>query len=101
MVNDVDELTVASIIDPSVIKKSETMYLDADITHGPKYGDTVVLERTCGHPQVFSSFSGPEGVDREKWKGHLKPPAQLHPAEVQMEVDKGKFENIFIDLMSH
>jgi inosine-uridine nucleoside N-ribohydrolase len=33
-----DELTVASILDPSVIKTSETMYLDVDITHGPKYG---------------------------------------------------------------
>ncbi len=31
-----DELTVASILDPSVIKKSETMYLDVDIDHGPK-----------------------------------------------------------------
>src|SRR5215467_8213813 len=37
-----DELTVASLLDPSVIRKSETMYLDVDIAHGPKYGYTVV-----------------------------------------------------------
>jgi inosine-uridine nucleoside N-ribohydrolase len=96
-----DELTVASIIDPSVIKKSETMYLDVDITHGPKYGDTVVWKEPAGIPRFFLPYSGPEAVDREKWKGHLKPPAQLHPAKVQMEVDKGRFENIFVDLMSH
>jgi len=40
-------------------------------------------------------------VNREKWIGHLRPPAQLHPASVQMEVDAVKFERIFIDLMSH
>jgi hypothetical protein len=40
-------------------------------------------------------------VDKEKWKGHLIPPAHLHPASVQMEVDVEKFEKIFVYLMSH
>ena len=31
----------------------------------------------------------------------LTPPAQLPPATVQLEVDKTKFEKIFVDLMSH
>jgi inosine-uridine nucleoside N-ribohydrolase len=96
-----DELTVASIIDPSVIKKSETMYLDVDITHGPKYGDTVVWKVPTDIPRFFLPYSGPEGVEREKWKGHMVPPSHLHPAKVQVEVDAAKFDNIFVDLMSH
>jgi purine nucleosidase len=96
-----DELTVASIIDPSVITKSETMYLDVDITHGPKYGHTVVWKPLAEVPTFFLPHSGPGPVDFEKWKGHLTPPTQLHPASVQMKVDVQKFEKIFVDLMSH
>jgi inosine-uridine nucleoside N-ribohydrolase len=96
-----DELTVASIIDPLIIKKSETMYLDVDISHGPKYGHTVIWKPPVDFPAFFLPYSGPDGVDREKWKGHLVPPAHLHAASVQMEVDVPKFENIFVDLMSH
>src|SRR5258705_3218727 len=96
-----DELTVASILDPSVIKQSETMYLDVGITHGPKYGHTVVWKRASDVPEFFLAYSGPRPVDREKWLGHLNPPAHLHPASVQMDVDVAKFEKIFVDLMSH
>ncbi len=96
-----DELTVASIIDPTVIKKSEELYLDVDIGHGPKYGHTVVWKRSNDVPEFFLAYSGPRPVDREKWLGHLRPPAHLHPASVQMEADVVKFERIFIDLISH
>src|SRR5579872_3406 len=96
-----DELTVVSIIDPSVITKSETMYLDADITHGPKYGHTVIWKPLAAVPTFFLPYSGPDAVDFEKWKDHLTPPAQLHPASVQLTVDRKKFESMFVDLMSH
>jgi purine nucleosidase len=96
-----DELMVASIIDPSVIKKSETMYLDVDIDHGPKYGHTVVWKKPEDIPHFFLAYSGPQSPDRAKWLGHLTPPSQLHPASVQMEVDVKKFEDMFVDLMSH
>ncbi|HEY1264363.1 MAG TPA: nucleoside hydrolase [Terriglobales bacterium] len=95
-----DEVTVASILDPSVIKKSETMYLDVDITHGPKYGHTVIWKQPADVPTFMLAYSGPRPVDIEKWKGHLTPPAHLHPASVQMEVDAEKVEKIFVDLMS-
>ena len=95
-----DELMVASIIDPSVIRKSEIMYLDVDINHGPKYGHTVVWKKPEDVPQFFLAYSSPEGPDRSKWLGHLAPPPQLHPASVQMEVDVKKFEDIFVKLMS-
>ena len=94
-----DELTVASILDPSVIKKSETMYLDVDIDHGPKYGHTVIWKKADDVPQFFLAYSGPGRPDREKWLSHLAPPVQLHPASVQMEVDVRKFEDIFVQVM--
>jgi len=94
-----DELTVASILDPSVIKKSEAMYLDVDIDHGPKYGHTVIWKKPDDVPQFFLPYSGPDAPDREKWLSHLTPPPQLHPASVQMEVDVKKFEDIFVRVM--
>jgi inosine-uridine nucleoside N-ribohydrolase len=94
-----DELTVASILDPSVIRKSEIMYLDVDIDHGPKYGHTVVWKKMDDVPEFFLAYSGPDGPDREKWLSHLVPPRQLHPASVQMEVDVKKFEDIFVGVM--
>lgn len=95
-----DELMVASIVDPSVIKKSETMYLDVDIEHGPKHGHTVVWKKTEDVPEFFLAYSSPQGPDRSKWLGHLAPPPQLQPATVQMDVDVKKFEDMFVELMS-
>jgi inosine-uridine nucleoside N-ribohydrolase len=95
-----DELTVTSLIDPTVIKRSETMYLDVDITHGPNYGHTVIWKPEQ-LPTFFLPYSGPAGSDPAKWANHLQPPPQLHPASVQMEVDVPKFEKIFVDLLSH
>lgn len=96
-----DELTVASLIDPSVITETETMWLDVDITHGPKYGHTVVWSRPSSEPSFFLPFSGPEPMDLDKWKPLSEPPSHLHPSTVQMEVDIERFEEIFVELMSH
>jgi inosine-uridine nucleoside N-ribohydrolase len=95
-----DEVLAAAIVDPAVIKKSETLYLDVDITHGPKYGHTVVWTPPAGVPSFFEAYSGPDPPDPEKWKGHLAPPAHLRPATVHMEVDIPRFEQVFVDLMS-
>jgi len=96
-----DELLVASLLDPTVIKKSETMYLDVNTQHGPKYGHTVVWKKPDGMPTFFLPYSGPRPPDREKWLSHLSVPEQLHPASVEMEVDVAKFEKIFVDVLSH
>ncbi|HTV59487.1 MAG TPA: nucleoside hydrolase [Verrucomicrobiae bacterium] len=96
-----DELLVSSLIDSSVITRSKTMYLDVDIDHGPKYGDTVVWSKPAGVPTFFLPYSGPNGPDDSKWQGHLLPPEQLHPATVQLDVDVKKFDDIFVNLMSH
>jgi len=96
-----DELLVASLVDPSVIKRSATLYLDCDFEHGPKYGHTVVWTPPDDIPTFFLPYSGPAPLDREKWLSHLTPPAHLHRATVQMTVDVEKFQKVFVDLMSH
>ncbi|HUL32776.1 MAG TPA: nucleoside hydrolase [Candidatus Eisenbacteria bacterium] len=95
-----DEVLAASMLDPSVIKKSEPMYLDVDIQHGPKYGYTMVWKQPKGMPEFFLPYSGPNPPDRGKWKEHLQPPSQLTEATVQLEVDVPKFEREFVALMS-
>jgi inosine-uridine nucleoside N-ribohydrolase len=95
-----DELAVAALIDPSIITESRTMWLDVDISQGPKYGDTLVWERPEGPPSFFLPHSGPEAVDRDKWAGHWEPPEHLQPATVQMAVDIERFEDLFVDLMT-
>lgn len=95
-----DEVLVAALLQPSVIKRSETMYLDVDITRGPKYGHTVVWQQPEGTPTFFMPYSGPDGVDAAKWQGHLRPPSHLRPATVHMEVDVPRFEDTFVELMS-
>jgi inosine-uridine nucleoside N-ribohydrolase len=94
-----DEICVASLLDPSVITKWEELYMDVVIDHGPKYGHSLVWRR----PPVLSFFypySGPEPLDPAKWRDHLVPPYNRHPAKVQREVDKEKFQSIFINLLS-
>jgi len=95
-----DEVLVAALVDPSVIKKSETMYLDVDVTRGPKYGHTVIWKKQEGPLTFFLPYSGPAGVDPAKWREHLETPTHLHPATVHIDVDVPKFEDIFVELMS-
>lgn len=95
-----DELAVAALIDPSVITETETMWLDVDITHGPKYGHTVVWSRPEGELSFFLPYSGPGPIDRSKWAELLEPPDHLVPATVQMEADIERFESLFVELMS-
>ncbi len=95
-----DELLVASLIDPTVIKKSEMMYLDVDIDHGPAYGHTVLWKKPEEMPTFFLPYSGPRPVDREKWMGRLTPPAGVYPASAQTEVDVEKFMKFFVMSMS-
>jgi purine nucleosidase len=95
-----DELLVASLIDPTVIEKSETMYLDVDTDHGSKYGDTLIWKTPEHLPAFFLPYSAPGPVDREKWMRRLTPPAGLHPASVQTAVDVEKFMRFFVMSMS-
>ncbi len=94
-----DEVSVASLIEPEVITKWETLYVDVEIDHGPGYGRSLIWKP----PQdlgFFLPYSGPEPIDADAWASHLEPPFNRHPARVQVEVDTERFDELFIELMS-
>lgn len=95
-----DELAVAALIDPSIITETRTLWLDVDVTHGPKYGHTVVWERPDGTPSFFLPNSGPGGIDPKAWATIVEPPAHLRAATVQMKADRERFEDLFVELMT-
>jgi inosine-uridine nucleoside N-ribohydrolase len=65
-----DELAACAWLDPSIITKERRLYLDVDISHGPRYGDTLTSET---------------GVQR---------------VHAQLDLDLAKFTKMFVDLMS-
>jgi inosine-uridine nucleoside N-ribohydrolase len=95
-----DEVTVASLLDPSVISKWEDLYLDVIIDHGPSYGHSLVWRQPPGVPSFFLPYSGPDPLDEAKWRGHLSPPYNRRPARVQMDVDRERFNSLFVELLS-
>lgn len=71
-----DELAAAAWLDPSVITKQETRYLSVDIGHGASYGNTL------------------------SWTEQDKPKSAGVPVAVQVELDKEKFYEMFVKLLS-
>lgn len=71
-----DELAAAAWLDPSVITKQETRYLSVDIGHGASYGNTL------------------------SWTERDKPKSAGVPVAVQVELDKEKFYEMFVKLLS-
>jgi purine nucleosidase len=71
-----DELAAAAWLDPSVITKQETRYLSVDISQGPGYGNTV------------------------SWTDSDKPKTAGPPVTIHVALDKEKFYEMFVRLMS-
>lgn len=71
-----DELAVGAWLDPSVITKEETLYMDIDISHGAGYGNTLV------------------------WTPGNQPGLGERLVHVQTDLDLPKFNNMVIDLLS-
>ena len=71
-----DELTAAAWLDPSVITKTETRYMDIDIDQGAGYGNTLT------------------------WTERDKPNLELQPVEIQMDLDTEKFYKMFVELLT-
>ena len=95
-----DELAVAALLDPGVIRESETLYLDAVIQQGPKYGHSLVWRKPEEPLSFFLSYSGPDPVDFSKWRSHLEPPYDRRPAQVYLEADVTKFRALVVELLS-
>jgi purine nucleosidase len=71
-----DELAAAAWLDPSVITKKETLYLDVDLDRGAGYGNTL------------------------SWTEQDRPKRGVQPAEVQLDLDTEKFYKLFVDLLT-
>ena len=70
-----DELASVAWLDPSVITKSETRYMDVNIDHGAEYGDTLT------------------------WTDVDKPKREVRPVEIQVDLNTEKFYKEFVELL--
>jgi len=71
-----DELAAATWLDPSVITKEETLYMDIDIGHGASYGNVLV------------------------WSPGFQPGLGEQLVHLPAELNREKFEKMFVDLMA-
>src|SRR5215472_10333562 len=70
-----DELAAAAWLDPSLITKKDTRFMDTDLTRGAEYGNTLTWSE----------------IDRPKSVGP--------PVEIQLDLDAEKFYRLFRDLL--
>jgi inosine-uridine nucleoside N-ribohydrolase len=71
-----DELTSAAWLDPSLITKKETRYMDVNLDRGAGYGETLT------------------------WSDHDKPSLDLRAVEIQVDLDTERFYKMFVDLLT-
>ena len=71
-----DELAAEAWIDPSLITKHETLYMEVDLDHGAGYGNTVT------------------------WTAQDRPPLAGQPVEIQVDLDLERFYEMFVGLMT-
>lgn len=71
-----DELTSAAWLDPTLITKKETRYMDVNLDRGPGYGDTLT------------------------WSDRDKPKREVQPVEIQVDVDTQRFYKMFVELLT-
>jgi purine nucleosidase len=71
-----DELASLAWLDPSLITKKESRYMDIDLDRGAGYGNTLT------------------------WADRAKPNLEVQLVEIQVDVDTERFYNMFVDLLS-
>ncbi len=71
-----DELAACSWIDPAIITKEQSLYMDVDLSHGPSYGDTLT------------------------WTEADRPETGVRLVRAQMDVDTARFQKMFVELMT-
>ena len=71
-----DELAAAAWIDPTIITKRESLYMDVNLDKGAGYGNTLT------------------------WTEKDKPKIPLQLVEVQDDLDREKFYKMFVDLLA-
>lgn len=71
-----DELAAAAWLDPSLITKKESRYMDVDLDRGANYGDTLT------------------------WSDSDKPQRNVQSVEVQLDLDTERFYELFVELLT-
>ena len=71
-----DELAAGAWLDPTVITKKETRYMDVDLDRGAGYGNILT------------------------WTEHDKPQLEVRPVEIQVDLDAEKFYKQFVNLLT-
>jgi purine nucleosidase len=71
-----DELAAAAWLDPAIITKEETVYMDIDISHGASYGNTLT------------------------WAPGNQPALGEQLVHMSVDLNRDKFYRMFIDLMT-
>ena len=71
-----DELAAAAWLDPTLITKKETLFMDVDLDRGAGYGNTL------------------------SWTDRDKPKIEMQPVEVQDDLDLDKFYKMFVALLT-
>jgi purine nucleosidase len=71
-----DELAAGAWLDPSLITRKETLFLDVDLDRGAGYGNTL------------------------SWTDRDKPKTEVRPVEVQDDLDLDRFYKLFVDLLT-
>ena len=71
-----DELSVASVLDPSIITRSREMYIDVNIDHGIDYGNTLA------------------------WELDQRQPPGVAKSTVQFDLDLERFYELYVELMT-
>jgi inosine-uridine nucleoside N-ribohydrolase len=71
-----DQIAVLSLLEPEIVQRSETMWLDVEIDHGASYGKTLF------------------------WDAKVDPPPGTRAVEVQFDLDYPRFIEHFLTLMA-
>jgi len=70
-----DELAAAAWLDPSLITKKETRFMDVDLSRGANYGNILT------------------------WNDKDRPKVALQPVEIQVDLDTERFYGMFVELL--
>jgi purine nucleosidase len=98
-----DEMIAAQVIDPSLFTKSEEMYVDICCTPGPRYGDSMFWRKNW--QEIPDAGKRPvSAADRRVFvdpsQFYLGPPPSAGLVNVLLEVDRDRFKNLFVNLMT-
>ena len=90
-----DELMAAYLIDPSIITETRRYYVDINQIQGMSYGSSIYWDET---PLGYGGIPWPDAPEPKRQKP--VPPPDARVANVPWNFDTGRFEALFLKLMT-